>query len=102
MGWLGYYYSIGTEESTYYIYEYVEEGFIEKRLEFKFLEDEIVWYYYEDDKLVKMLKLYYNNGNPDYVVYTENGIIMEEDFKEDYWCLGEKYFPEFDLQAPAG
>lgn len=102
MEWLGFYYSKGSNESTYYIYEYAEDEFIEKRLELKFLEDEIVWYCFENNKLVKTLKLYYDNGNSDYAVYIEGDAIVEEDLKEDYWSMGQKYFPEFDLQAPVG
>lgn len=93
-------------EDNYYIYEYENEVFREKRLEVTFTgAGEVTWNYYEDGELQKRLHLSGAGGNgAQYVFYNlENGTKEGEcetgEIADGVWWqdTGKRFFPEFDF-----
>ena len=93
-------------DDYYYIYEYSDGVFTEKRLivTLSRTEDKVTWQYYEDGELLKVLEETFDEETKlYYITYEENGMITEEvieknDYKyTDYSELGKEYFPEFDF-----
>lgn len=93
-------------EDDYFIYEYHDSVFTEKRLEVMFSTPEIIWQYYEEGEMLKKLERNYDEETKQYYIkYEENGIVTEEVMEEadydnkydSYSDLGMKYFPEFDF-----
>ncbi|MBD5552344.1 MAG: hypothetical protein HDQ96_14435 [Lachnospiraceae bacterium] len=100
----------GVSWDEYYIYEYRNGTYHEKKLENRFfLEehdedgnaiDKIIWNYSEDGELKETLEYIFNeNGNTSHIIYQGKGRTEEEVFegKKDYDEVGKKYFPEFDF-----
>ncbi len=93
-------------DDDYYIYEYHDGIFTEKRLivTLSQTEDKVTWQYYEDGELLKGLEETYDEDvKLYYIIYEENGMVTEEvieknDYKyTNYSGLGKEYFPEFDF-----
>ena len=91
-------------EDDYYIYEYKDGGFVEKKLEVRSsrMDDSwIRWYYYEEGELTKTLEILSQpEDNTHHLLYEENGKIIEEKVLEEfsyYADIGKAYFPEFDF-----
>lgn len=90
-------------DDDYYIYEYNNNEFIEKRLEVRFFQTEphVIWQYFEENIMTKKLELiYHEEDDADHAIYEENGKIVEEKLydKDAYYAdIGKEYFPEFDF-----
>lgn len=91
-------------EDDYYIYEYKDGEFVEKKLEVRSsrMDDSwIRWYYYEEGELTKTLEILSQpEDNTHHLLYEENGKIIEEKVLEEflyYADIGKEYFPEFDF-----
>lgn len=102
---LTYYSHLSIDDETYYIYEYDDGEFQEKRLETEYKRDasnpeELVWNYYENGELLEKLILEYSNGETAYYTfYDRDNHIVNGEFPEEksYSELGMQYFPEFDF-----
>ena len=102
---LTYYSHLSIDDETYYIYEYDDGEFQEKRLETEYKRDasnpgEHVWNYYENGELLEKLILKYSNGETAYYTfYDRDNHIVDGEFPEEksYSELGMQYFPEFDF-----
>lgn len=93
----------------YFIYEYHDGVFTEKKLEVIWSLTEhglIIWQYYEEGELLKRLEENYDEETKLYnITYEENGMVTEEVLEEadydnkygSYSDLGMEYFPEFDF-----
>ncbi len=91
----------------YFIYEYHDGVFTEKKLEVIWSLTEhglIIWQYYEEGELIKRLEENYDEETKlYYITYEENGMVTEKVIKKndykytDYSELGKEYFPEFDF-----
>lgn len=96
-------------EDDYFIYEYHDGIFTEKKMEFiGSLTDYylVIWQYYEDGELLKRLEQNFDEETKQYyITYEENGIVTEKvmeeaDYENKYDSsseLGMEYFPEFDF-----
>ena len=96
-------------QDDYFIYEYHDGIFTEKRLEvIGSMTDYylIIWQYYEEGEMLKRLeKTYDEDAKLYYITYEENGIVTEVVMEEadydskygSYSDLGKEYFPEFDF-----
>lgn len=102
---LTYYDRFSIYDETYYIYEYNENKFREKRLEIELMREtpnpgEHVWNYYENGELLEKLILEYSNGETAYYTfYSRDNQVINGEFPEEksYSELGMQYFPEFDF-----
>ena len=93
-------------DDDYYIYEYSDGVFTEKRLivTVSQTEDKVTWQYYEDGELLKVLEETFDeDAKLYYITCEENGMVTEKvieknDYKyTNYSGLGKEYFPEFDF-----
>lgn len=95
-------------QDEYFIYEYHDGIFTEKRLEVSFPMEggQVIWHYYEDDELIgRVESTYSEDAKLYYITYEENGNVTEKVMEEaeydnryvSYSDLGEEYFPEFDF-----
>ncbi len=97
-------------EDDYFIYEYHDGIFTEKKLEvtYSMTEDRVTLQYYEEGVLLKRLdKIYKEDAKLYYITYEEDGIVTEKVMEEadydnkygSFMNLGKEYFPEFDFYA---
>jgi len=97
--------SLSAFDDSYYIYEYINGVFEEKRLDVTFNLNEsnserITWEYYENDIFLDKLVLNYTeDGSGYYNFYGRDGSIADGTFSEEkmYSELGMQYFAEFDF-----
>ncbi len=97
--------SLSAFDDSYYIYEYINGAFEEKRLDVTFNLNEsnserITWEYYENDIFLDKLVLNYTeDGSGYYIFYGRDGSITDGTFSEEkmYSELGMQYFAEFDF-----
>lgn len=100
-----YYSHLSINDETYYIYEYDDGEFTEKRLEIELKKEasnpgELIWDYYENGEFLEKLILEYSNGEiAYYTFYGRDNQIISGEFPEErsYSELGMQYFPEFDF-----
>ncbi len=99
-------YSCGSgSEDSYFIYEFRDGIFHEKRMEYvDYVNErdlyEVKWEYFEDGKYMKKMILSYGEeGDRHYEFYEADGSIIEGELEEEIFIqdLGKKYFPEFDF-----
>lgn len=97
----------GMDYEDYYIYEYNDSVFTEKKLELGFTKEEetgvkrYTWHYYEGGELLETLELVTDeNITGNYLIYEGNGITREEVLTQEkiyYKEIGMEFFPEFDF-----
>jgi len=96
-------FSAGTYgEHEYYIYEYLDGVFKEKRLEVEWVLTEgqgIVLTYYEEDRRISSLNILLEEG---YYIFTDKDgteIRGEVSSRQSYDDLGKLFYPEFDFYS---
>ena len=98
----------GASGDEYYIYEYRNGIYHEKKIENIFCveeylrdgTDKTIWYYSEDGEVKETLEYIFNKDeNTSYITYQGKGGTEEEVLEgEQYYPeVGKKYFPEFDF-----